>query len=886
MADIRVTPVGQDTQGVTYRTKQVVWVNTLIGYVFYYYDLVVNPNDKGIWYTKTTDGGQTWGAGVKVNTEATGRGEKGLGVWFDQWTPGNTGTKIHIAWDDCTEDGILAKHYIYYRQLDTATDAMGSQILAKQNGNGSGLGGGYTDIVKSRGGTLYIFNEPDQFCLFMSSANNGASWTDRGTIVTGAPIRQIMLGPGNETDTNDCYLLAHTLVIGVWHCGLYHYDAGTDAWEGPTDLGTLYNTYAAQMTFVQNKTTGVVYAFWPDNAGALKGTKIDNYATLTPLTDVVTGVVGYRVQASIDPSGNLYGIWVDSATYRLYYRKSVDGGVTWGATTRLDQDSSTNFPLCAPMAGMNGGRLYVVFQYVSLNAMFGADGGPFEGPDRIYVWLGTVADPLHFELTNPTLPQCLGVRTERGRDEEMGHASAGVAEVVCDNFNGDFSPENAAGTYYGWLQLGAVITVFEIYNGITYKHFKGKIDKIVPEDNPKEQLAYILAVDGMDDLAGTEVDTPLRTNTEAGELVEDVLLAAADGEAQAIDAGSDVLQIGWFHKMNALEAINELEETEAGFFYIDIDGTRTFENRHHRLLGAHLTSQHDFEDSVVNVKYEYSKRDLRNSVRVSGYKYTKEAASHLIWSVWAGGIGCPFIESLGTLELWASMAGPIESFTTPVADTHWNANSAADGTGTDLTADVSLVVTQYGQSLKLVFTSTAAQKAYLVPPISPPGGAPTDQTVLVYGYLYNEAEITVAKTDAASMALYGKRSYEVEAHFKANPNDVTAYANWLVLRYKDPKPTPVGVKLIARTLWPDDTIRIQCLIRKISDRITLKSTKLAFDKDFFIDKVIQDYLFQEGGVVHETTWYVSSAAGSAEGAFWILGVVGFSELGSTTILGF
>jgi hypothetical protein len=65
----------------------------------------------------------------------------------------------------------------------------------------------------------------------------------------------------------------------------------------------------------------------------------------------------------------------------------------------------------------------------------------------------------------------------------------------------------------------------------------------------------------------------------------------------------------------------------------------------------------------------------------------------------------------------------------------------------------------------------------------------------------------------------------------------------------------------------------------------LKSTLLAFDRDFYINKVIQDYVFQEGGMVHETTWIVERAEGSAEGLYWLLGITDFGELGEKTVLG-
>ena len=567
----------------------------------------------------------------------------------------------------------------------------------------------------------------------------------------------------------------------------------------------------------------------------------------------------------------------------------------YGSVTADQTDKRIGQFFTADLTGLDPNKTYhfrAVIETPCGETFYGDDAAfDMSHPDRVYVWLGTVADPEHYELTDPALPLALGVRTERGSDEELGHAAAGTAEVTCDNFNGDFSPENAAGAYYGWLILGAVVTVYEIYKGIQYNHFKGKIDKIVPDDNPKEAWAYILAVDGIDDLAATEIDTPLRTTTDAGALVADVLDAvswpAAQGEELWTRGPTSWRSVGSI-KLTAWKLFRNLKKRKRASSISTSTRRPIFENRHHRLLGAHLTSQHDFTDEVVGIEYEYSKRNLRNAVRVTGHKYKVDEGDSdaLLWSVWSDGLGAPYIESGGTLELWATFEAPLYSYTTPVANTHWNANSANDGSGTNLTSKVSLAVTQYGQALKLVFTSTANQKAYLVPPTSPPAGAPTDQTVLVYGFLYDESEFTVQKSDGPSIALYGKRSYTVDAHFKANPNDITAYADWLLLRYKTPVPTPVGVKLIARTNWPDDTIRVQCLVRKISDRITLASTRLAFDKDFFINKVIQDYVFLEGGVVHETEWFVESAVGSAEGAFWLLGVVGFSELGETTILGF
>ncbi len=507
--------------------------------------------------------------------------------------------------------------------------------------------------------------------------------------------------------------------------------------------------------------------------------------------------------------------------------------------------------------------------------------------DRIYVWLGTKASPKQIELTDPDYPLIMGARTERGRDEELGHAAAGICELVCDNQFGDFSPDKATGALYGLLLLGAFITHYEVYGGIEYDHFAGKIDKIVPHGEPDNLTAYILAVDGMDDLAGSEIETPLRITTGAHALLDDIHDAvnwpAGD---RTFDASIDVLQLGWYHETKALDEIQALEEMERGFYLIDVDGTALWQNRHYRVTGARLVSQFDFNENFIELAYQYSKRELRNWARVTGARYVQQALENFVWSTPTNYAGAPKIPANGSATIWAPLAGPLHSHDALVAGTHWNANTGYDKAGDDLTADVSIVATDYGQSIKFVVTNASDRDAYLVVPDSPPTGAPADATLIVSGYLYEEESLSVVKEDTTSRDAYGKRTISIDAKFKSNYNDLLSYAEWLIQRYKDPLPSPVMGKVSAWTNYPDDTIKIQCLTRKISDRITAASTKLGIDTDFFIDKIIQEYVALEGGWVHNTTYSLSRAEGQAEGQFWLLGEVGFSELGETTRLGF
>lgn len=523
---------------------------------------------------------------------------------------------------------------------------------------------------------------------------------------------------------------------------------------------------------------------------------------------------------------------------------------------------------------------------------FGMEGNlPPVLTDRIYVWIGDPDDPLQTELTDPDYNTVLAVRVERGRDEELGYAASGICEITCDNFYGDYSPENTGGQYYGELVIGKFVTVFEVYNDTRYNLFAGKIDKIEPHPEPDDKIAYIVAIDGMDDLAGTEIETVLRTNTDSEELIGDILDAAGwDADARSIDSGIDTLQVGWYHAYNALRAIQDLEDSVRGFFFVDPSGNAIWQNRHYRVTGDRLTSQFTYNETMVKIGYQWSKRDVKNWAKVIGYKYIDPyyglPEEEWIYYAPCNFTGAPFIPAGATITLWGDLKGPRMSSDTLVKGTHWNANTVYDKSGTDVSDDITLTVTYYGQSIKFDIENTGSVDAWMVVPDSPPLGAPENGTLLCYGTIYEEITMTVVKEDATSQSAYGKRTISIDAKFKSNYYDVLSYAEYLISKYKDPLPNPIMIKVNAWDQYPDDTMKIEVLTRALSDRVTVVSSHLGVNQDYYVDKITHEYVLQEGGTVHEVTMYLSRALGQSEGQYWILGETGFSELGETTVLGF
>lgn len=352
MADVQISPVGQQCQATTQVTKPVVWVSNLIGYVFY------QRNDDFLrgsgWYVKTTDGGQTWGSPVQVNTEAPAINRfLGFSCWFDQWTPGNTGTKIHITWNDRT--AVKQK----YRSLDTSTDTFGAQT----NVNAGVITADTTyrsSIAKARGGNIYVVAARNGEKYFYCSTDNGATWEVRTAPTATNPACQPSLTPGNEADTQDIY--------GVWYAGsnlnLYWYDDSANTWTTTliyTDTGSPIICSSSirksdnHTLVVAKKTNGANYdlPFWD----------VDSGTTFTAMTNVYTNQpysnAGFAILVAT--SDKLYVSYngYSGVPGEASYKSSEDGGTTWSTEIRLDSAGGVTTFLDASLNQVTlGGRIY------------------------------------------------------------------------------------------------------------------------------------------------------------------------------------------------------------------------------------------------------------------------------------------------------------------------------------------------------------------------------------------------------------------------------------------------------------------------------------------------------------------------------------------------
>lgn len=125
-------------------SPKTVFTSQSTGYSFY-----VNSGGE-CSYSKTADGGASWGVAVTVDSQTDC---SSIAVWYDQWTPGDAGTRIHIATIDTSVDDI------WYRSFNTANDTFDNAVFnISDNATYGGTlvaGANYISITKSTAGALY-----------------------------------------------------------------------------------------------------------------------------------------------------------------------------------------------------------------------------------------------------------------------------------------------------------------------------------------------------------------------------------------------------------------------------------------------------------------------------------------------------------------------------------------------------------------------------------------------------------------------------------------------------------------------------------------------------------------------------------------------------------
>ena len=224
-----------------------------------------------------------------------------------------------------------------------------------------------------------------------------------------------------------------------------------------------------------------------------------------------------------------------------------------------------------------------------------------------------------------------------------------------------------------------------------------------------------------------------------------------------IEETSEVIKFAYFEDRTVWFLMNRLAEAEGGRVFFDNNNILQFWNRSHLSFTTTPAFEYKYDDYIMGQPYEISDKDIKNKIRVRATS-REVMDEEVIWdfrdeSDEFGRVRAYNDDSKNDTTFNVTLENPVTSFVRPlVAYTDYEANTAKDGSGSDLTTDIEFI--QVGTFLRgLLFQiryNASSGIAYFTK--FQVRGTPAK--------IYSIIDVTLE--DEASQALFGVREKEVE----------------------------------------------------------------------------------------------------------------------------
>jgi hypothetical protein len=481
----------------------------------------------------------------------------------------------------------------------------------------------------------------------------------------------------------------------------------------------------------------------------------------------------------------------------------------------------------------------------------------------------------------------LSFATVQGRSlasQVTGKAIAGMCEILLKNNTGKYSSFNTASALSGSILPNRRVKI-ESQTPTNETIFLGYLENIIPSvDSQGVTTAKLVALGSIKRFATTKVSVPMTTSSTTGVVVGAILDAVgwAAGD-RTIATGNTTLSRYYADNINSLQALREVESTEAGFIREGKDGKIIFENRQHRYTATRSkTSQATFTDAAgsdlsYNGIIQHDPLDLIFNRFIGSVKTEAVGSVATLWTHPVANTSgdAPKIkigESVTIIaeypnEITGNDQTSVNAWTTPAATTDYLTNTAQNGTGSNTTSSMTVAVSKASKTMEIKITNGHTADVYLTKLQA--RGTPVTASNTV----------KVLSEDSTSQTSYGLKEFPAggEAKWIPNQEEANDWARYHLAAYKDPTAT---LTLTVNANQSTAVIK-KMLELDVSDRITVTASnlvKLGISRDFFIETIRHTVV---AGGKHDLSFELSDTSGYA--GFWVVGV---SKLGQETRLAY
>jgi hypothetical protein len=426
----------------------------------------------------------------------------------------------------------------------------------------------------------------------------------------------------------------------------------------------------------------------------------------------------------------------------------------------------------------------------------------------------------------------------------------------------------------GW-DLGVKVSLQIIYGGVIYYKFYGAVDEILPAMGIyRERRVSVTVVDWIDEAARYKLQRiPTAVNKYAGQLVSTIVNTMAWAPLQqSIAAGSDfisyALDTARDESTTAIRELQKICDNEFGYLYVRGDtafgGKLVFEDRTTRQLN--LTSLQTVTNAMTGLDAGRRRGDVINRAVVTvNPRAVSDSGNIILWYL----PQVTKIEPGQTLTFSANYTDPDTQERTGATNLSYTFAFDSDPliiVPGDMDASLNVTVSAGGNSALVTCANTGAVPGYLV------------YFTLDGVALYNYAPISFTDDNASSQAAYGLNMVNIDAPYHEDIGFAVATSSFVLSQWGTLQTVPNGLSLVGNV---DATTMTAVLSTEPGDRITVTESMSAVSAQFIVHSVDFNIL---PGHIFTSTWTVAPVW--VLPAPWLLGTAGYSELGTTTNLGF
>lgn len=532
-------------------------------------------------------------------------------------------------------------------------------------------------------------------------------------------------------------------------------------------------------------------------------------------------------------------------------------------------------------------------------------------PDSVRIEVRRDGGPVWEELPDVLINSPIEIR--RGNDgttQKDRVAQTGTMDFRLNNAD-DNSEEllglystNNANVLQGW-RVGIPVRCVVTYAGNDYTLFVGVIDVIQPLSGKYgNRYVVVSCTDWMEEAARSRIQgLPLQINERSSSIFS-VVAEAVERQPEGgfnIRPGADIfpyaLDSAHDGELNAMSEFQRIAQSELGRIWVSRDGIVNFEGRHYRpniqTLFISLTDE-DILGTSGGVESGRGREDVINQAQVTVHPRRVDPTPTTVLFELAGskkierGTSAEINILLRDPESRATRVGGL-GMVQPVPNTDYTFNTLQDGTGTNITLQLSIVVTQADGT---VGYSANGGKATITNN-GPLDGFLTKLQCRGRG-IYDYETVIVTSSSAASKTKYGGAGFPFDMPYQDDFRVAQDAAAFIVQQSKELLTQIRGVRFMGNN---EDRLMLAALQGDVSHKISLEETVIGSNatlltgedesqvqqiqaNKFFINSV-QLTIGERGHITAQ--WMLEPADPFS---YWILEVPGFTELDITTRLAY